>query len=97
MQRCCFYLAALTVVLFDHKCVPIFSVPMQIELHGGRVQRQLTTASTHILLLGTGSGTHAAAPRDLLFAASDNLGGINALRHLKKGLANGHIKLVPQR
>ena len=70
---------------------------MQIELHGGRVQQQLTIETTHILLLESGTGTHAAALTDFLAATSDKLGGMVAPRQLKKGLASGHIKLVQQR
>ena len=70
---------------------------LQVELRGGRAQQQLTAATTHIMLLEPGFRPPHPDPRDLLAAVSEQLGGVTALRHLKKGLSSGRVKLVQQR
>ena len=69
----------------------------QVQLHGGVLQQQITADTTHVMLLNPGLDAQSIKPDELLAAASDILGGVIAMQHLKTGLANGQIKLVAQR
>ena len=77
--------------IFDGLC------GLQVQLHGGVLQQQITAGTTHVMLLDPNMDAQSIKPDELLATASDKLGGAIAMQHLKTGLANGQIKLVSQR